>query len=322
MSEHYYLPTINVSFCVIPKTGCTTLKNYLFNLEQWAKAGVLSESGKSSYVGQDIHRPQVLRDFLVSDLKQSGPDESLKILVLRNPFHRTRSAWVNKLLFAQHDYRIFDRLKDEEFTPIDFQTTDQLSIAFEKFAERLSTDKEFLYSDGHWLPQVEFFGKVSDYDVVLETQNLASLEGILARQLKFPLDTGAQSFPRFNETSSKLVAHIGSKRAWDLISQTYKADLKALESASIEAPRPDQAQLLLTDLTPEEIEVEKVHIIESRRQSEVRSLRIDLADHDFMKKLELSHLEKQVQDIKSSWSWRLTAWLRWLAKPASKWFKR
>ena len=314
MPEHYHLPKINVSFCVIPKTGCTTLKNYLFSLEQAAEQNPGPQSSSLSFIGQDIHRPRVLRDYLVNNLDAAGPKQSFKILVLRNPHHRVRSAWMNKLLFAQHDFRIFERLKEEEFTPIDFETVEQLCSSFEKFAEKLSKDKKFLHSDGHWLPQVEFFGKVSDYDLVVETANLPDLEAILEKQLGLSNPRNNQSFPRFNETNSKLVDLIGTKRAWDLIEKTYAGDFKALEQAGIAISRPDQGPAPVNSLSPAELEAEKQAIRESRRLSEVRSLRHDLADHDFIKKLELEALERQISDIKRSWSWKLTAWLRFLGK--------
>lgn len=42
MVEHYVYPRAKVGFTLIPKTGCSTLKNYLGELEQ-----SLSQEGRS-----------------------------------------------------------------------------------------------------------------------------------------------------------------------------------------------------------------------------------------------------------------------------------
>jgi hypothetical protein len=216
-----------------------------------------------------------------------------------------RSAWINKLLFAQTSFVIFERHREEEFTPVDFSSVQELSHKFEKFAERLHDDREFLESDGHWLPQVEFFEKVSDYDVVLETSELSKLEIVLANHLSLPLEALDKEFPRFNETESKLVKLIGTARAWDLISMTYEADCAVLSLAGLNAERPDNQLDQGTEMSAAELSIEKEKIRESRRRSEVRSLKITLADHDERKKIEFAHLEeesahlrKQLYDMK------------------------
>jgi len=321
LPEHYFLPEINVTFSSIPKTGCTTLKNFLFNLEQLSGQNKPYIALSDSYIGQDIHRPKFMRDYSVPTLKGPEFHKSLKILVLRNPYHRIRSAWTNKLLFAQHDYRLFQTHMDEDFTPVDFSSVQELSEKFEKFTQRLHADREFMKSDAHWLPQVEFFGKVSDYDVVLETSELAKLERLLEYHLSLTKGTLDKALPRFNETASKLVTRIGTERAWDLIASTYKDDFDALSQAGLSAGRPDSQFQQGSELSEHEMAIEKDRIRESRRQSEVRRLKIDLADHDEIKRIEFAHLEKQIEDIKNSWSWRLTAWLRWLSSPLAKFLR-
>ena len=306
------MPTVNVSFSSIPKTGCTTLKNYLFALEQDQIRQDKSETAAFEYVGHDIHRPTVMRHYQVNTLKVNGPADSLKILVLRNPYHRALSAWVNKLVFAQNDYGIFEKLRDEPFTPVEFFSVEDLNQAFEKFTERLASDKKFLQSNTHWLPQVDFFDDVLDYDVVLETSGLGELQGIIEKHLKSQGRISNRSFPHFNATSSVLVSHIGTRASWDFVGSTYKKDLKALTDAGLAVKRPDDGSTLKEPITQQALEQEKAQILESRRYYEVQCLRNDLADHDIKKRLELELLEKQIRELKASWSWRLTAWLRWI----------
>ena len=311
MSEHYFLPNLNVAFSVIPKTGNTTLKNFLFNLDKLANQNTPNADLPDLYIGQDIHRLEILRQFLIPTISGGGSSGSLKILALRNPYHRVRSAWLNKLLFAQHDFSIFQRYIDEDFTPVEVSSVEELSYKFQKFTERLHNDREFLQSDVHWLPQVEFFGKVSDYDVVLETSDLSQLETILENHLGLPAGTLNQQLPRFNKTESKLVQRIGTERSWELIASTYKADFDALSQAGLSSQRPESRLHQGTELSWEELAIEKDRIRESRRQAEVRHL-------DEVKRIEFAHLEKQIEDLKNSWSWRMTAWIRWLSSPLGK----
>lgn len=318
MPEHYFLPKINVSFSAIPKTGCTSLKNYLFALEKDNSGNSVDEATPIEYFEQHIHRPEVMSGFRVKTLQHMGPARSLRILVLRNPYNRILSAWANKLLFAQHDFRIFDRLSNESFTPVDFSSIQELNQAFERFTERLFSDSEFLQSDVHWQPQVEFFDNVSDYDVVFETSALGGIQSVVEMHLASQGRTSKRHFPHFNATTSSLVSQIGTRAAWDYVRATYKEDLEALKIAGIATMMPDEENNQREPISHTELEQEKTRILESRRRSEVRSLRVDLANHDFIKRRELQKLEDQIREIKASRSWRLTAWLRWISAPFLK----
>jgi hypothetical protein len=302
MPRHYFLPTINVSFCEIPKNGSTSLKNYLFALEQESSRSNLETPASIQFFGQTIHGNPEMKDFQVKNIKDKRVKQSLRILILRNPYQRVLSSWVNKLLFAQHDYMIFRQLRHEPFTPVDFSSVEDLDQAFEKFAEKLSRNKEFLYSNNHWRPQVEFYGDISDYDVVLETSEIARLESIVWKHLGLQSDPKPLPFPQFNQSKSLLVSQIGTTRAWDFVQSTYSEDLDVMSKAGLNVRRPDETPKHSEPLSPEAFEAEKILILESRSASEPRSHR-----------LQIQGLQDQIRDLKASRSWRWTAWLRWIS---------
>lgn len=199
MAGHFYFPTINIAFTLVPKTGCTTVKNYLYALETIASA--TNPAIPQSFLGEAIHFSAAVGDYEIDEISSSKYSKAHKILVLRNPYKRALSAWANKLLYLTFDIGSFKRHRDASFTPLHFNSISELDKRFEDFTRELANDQTFLFSDQHWRPQSEFIKDLGDYNLILETGQLSKLpielETVVSKEY---LDLVGK-VPRFNETS-------------------------------------------------------------------------------------------------------------------------
>ena len=247
-----------------------------------------------------IHSSKMASNYRVKNLDSPKQSALTRVLVLRNPYYRALSAWANKLLYAQGDYIIFSRLKDDPVAPKDFSSLAELNAAFEAFLNRLLADNAFLESDPHWRPQTTFVNDLSNYNEVLETSSLSKLQTALAKQNHLAGLVADRPVPVFNATRTELVRLIGSDKAWSLVDQIYAEDFELLENAGFgPMPRPVVSELE-PPATAELINAEKPSVLLSRELSENRSIRSEL------------------ELIKSSRSWRWTSWLRSLGRPFAK----
>jgi len=297
--EHYFFPKTNIAFTVIPKTGCTSLMNYITDLERRYSAGNLDPT-EADYLNIGIHGSNLITQYRISSAQLASGKSSPNILVLRDPYKRTLSAWMNKLLYVQHDYSIYDRLRHENFAPAEFDSIEDLNIAFESFVNRLFQDSSFLDSDWHWMPQHAFVKDISKYQIVLETSDLAKLQTILAIDPRFAPYLENKPVPRFNATRENLMGRIGTNRAWDLIELTYAEDFLLMEQAGLaKPPRPHSVQ---NDRQFDEslITQEKPLIEKSRSDSETAWKAAE-------GNRELMQLRSELEEIKASKSWRWTA---------------
>lgn len=292
MPTHYVFPSTGLALTVIPKTGCTTLLNYVLNLEQLSKVG--SEGSFSdAYENMAIHGSKELFRYQVKSRDSDAFRSSYRLLVLRNPYKRALSAWTNKLLYAQDDATIFYDRAREEFTPVRFTSLSEVNHYFSAFLDRLDKDPAFLASDRHWRPQSTFVSEVSDYDLVLETDFLSTLQESLE---KFPKLRGIvhnRPVPRFNETRPALDGMIGNSSDWSLIEEIYSSDFRLLNSADLPSSNPPRKSRLSLPRQEEALTKERAEIFASRTYSLIAFLDI----------------------LKSSRTWRWTAWARKLFAP-------
>lgn len=303
MPAHYFLPKTKLAFTEIPKTGCTTLKNYLLGLEQ--EFGQENPGAKAAnYLDMQIHGYRGAGVYRVSKPFFWRKKASHRILVLRDPYKRVVSAWANKLLYAQSDFSIYGKYQDEPFTPKDMASLKELNQALELFLEKLVTDPEFLESDRHWRPQHTFVQNLETYDVVLETGNLSSLQDNLRNDPSFRSLVDNRPVPRFNSTRREMLEVLGTERIWQLVEQVYGEDFVLLQAAGL--PEPLRPQVTLSEPDPEAafIEREWAFVRHSRVESELSTLRGSL-----------STLRGSLSALRNSRSWRWTGFLRWLSAP-------
>jgi hypothetical protein len=292
MPENYYLPSTNILFTVIPKTGCTSLKNYLFDIEQISRGQNPKNLGEVGlWLG--IHGLPELQGLRITSRNLSKFDGALKILVLRNPYERILSAWLNKFLYAQGDYSIFSEHKQEIFTPVWFETVADLNVCFEAFLLRLAKDPDFLNSDAHWRPQSRFVSDAKAFDLVFETSSMSLLQGALAKIPGLTSLVKNRLVQKLNATRPALDGLIGNKAAWLLVDEIYSDDFQLLASAGLVNQMPPTPALLSEQQQSAILASEVPAIFSSRFAAEANLLEV----------------------IKSSRSWRWTEWLRRLSAP-------
>ena len=299
MYTHYYLPGLNVAFTYIYKNGCTSLLNYLLALENVKKNFEMGYVRPESFLGDEIHETIPFRKFRVESIVDQGDVDTLKLLVLRNPYQRSLSCWANKLLFAQAGYALFEKYKETPMVVNDFNSLESIQRGFESFAMRLATDSEFLDRDYHWKPQTNYFSDINDYNLVIETSNLDLLQDILGSRLEDEVMKMVGEFPRFNQTKSSILPYVGTKKAFDFIQETYQADIEALKVSKLDASRP-----------PTNASLDQVDIQTLLRETEFLAL-------NQRQLSELKVLRREIRDLRNSLSWRGTAWLRKLFEVVS-----
>lgn len=299
MPQHFFLPQSKIAFTIIPKTGCTTLKNYLIGIEESLSSDQPSNH-EIDYRGLSIHESLTDYKFRVGKVISSKEQAISRVLVLRNPYSRALSAWVNKFLYAQGDFTIFQRLLNESFTPVDFHTVADLNASFEDFLDRLSRDEEFLQSDKHWRPQSSFIGNLNNYNIVLETSSLATLQEKLSDRTDLSDLLENRPVPKFNSTNDLILSLMGTEKAWELIEKTYAGDFELLKQAGFSQIRKPIVSTLSQTEADQVLLVEKPAILASRMSSELLKLRAELST------------------LQTSRSWRYTAWLRTLGRLVEK----
>jgi hypothetical protein len=231
--EHYVYPRAKVGFTLIPKTGCSTLKNYLGELERSLsdEGRSVEQAGESEYLGMSVHYANESTDYLVEGLENPQHGDIFKILVVRNPYERILSAWTNKLLYAQDDLTLWAKVRGEPFVLEDFESLEELNSAFEGFLCRLAADKEFLLFDHHWIPQVNFVKDIAAYDLVIETGSLSTLQTALSGRETVSHLVVSRPVPVFNASRTGLKSLIGSDQAWSIVESVFAEDFEMLKAA-------------------------------------------------------------------------------------------
>jgi hypothetical protein len=292
VAGHFYFPTINIAFTLIPKTGCTTVKNYLYALEKVASA--TNPRMPQSFVGEAVHFSESVGDYEIDSTSSGKCSTAFKILVLRNPYRRALSAWANKFLYLTFDIMTYEQYRNESFIPNRFHSIAELDKQFEDFTSKLANEESFLFADDHWKPQSEFISDLDYYDQILETGLLSNLPTALETAVSRKYLDLVGEVPRFNETSYELLDYLGSERTWENLSLAYREDLLMLQSLGLSIDKPITKARPDAKLESELVNRGNTQALESRSSAEIKSLR------------------RRLNRIYASKSWKLTAWLRWL----------
>lgn len=294
MNENYLFPRLNVAYTAIPKNGNTSVKNFLFNLEQSSALGTSQSSPASATSGMGIHRRPEIWKLRVPHFPKSVRNPPLKLVVVRDPVERVLSAWVNKFVHAQHDFSTYSRWRDQDFVPCDFDSLEDLRVAFEVFTRRLAGDADFLLCDNHWKPQYLQRAPLESYDLVVDIAQLDSLPILLELHIGKELLGASTPMPKFNQTVSDVLALVSTPASIENIKSAYGRDYLELSGAGITFAEPEIVEVPGTLELRALVAKERIRATELRAASEVASWR------------NLS------TDILNSRSWRYTAWIRWI----------
>ncbi|XP_019632000.1 PREDICTED: carbohydrate sulfotransferase 9-like isoform X1 [Branchiostoma belcheri] len=183
-----FFEKIKTAYCFIPKTGCSTMKLLLYNLEHNTTEKPMHKVNRTSkdkkHVGINARRLRMLMDY---SKEQAGLRLSTfkKIIVVRDPLERLASVWLDKFVNSEvrkswtaKYYQELRRSTNQKPTNKSSQGTgggkhnNTQPVSFEDFLTAVS--KHTMY-DVHW----ESFSKLClpceiDYDFIAHTDTLAS----------------------------------------------------------------------------------------------------------------------------------------------------
>lgn len=211
--------TLKVVYCSIPKNACTLFKTMLVENSD------LREQFHSS--GENIHL------FLNQRIKETSAahllaclnsDEYFKFVVIRNPFNRIVSGYLDKIAkhtvpeaFAQE---VIEQVQTSLNEPVDIEK----SITFSQFVDYLIETPDALLND-HWRPQCNFLGTVN-FDLVGQFESLDTTTHALAKQFDMTIKT-------------KVSNHITQYRTFDEADpgfcSMYPAQLRRLDGMPVPA---------------------------------------------------------------------------------------
>lgn len=297
----YFFPNINIAFTPIPKTGITTLKDYLYKLEMLAAGAMRTNSLTIENSGANIHRNKELDKYLVDDIDSIQLGRPIRILALRNPYRRALSAWTNKFLLVPSDGYMYKRYREEDFVPKSFNSIREINHCFEKFTQRLAQDEGFRAENTHWRPQSSFVSEATEWDYVVETSQLDSLGKFLTQHLRPGLLEQAGEIPQLNDTANHVKALLGSDLAWSQVEKGYQSDFSLMHKFKLDTMKPAVN-------SASENQAETLLISNIRLTVERNLARIELKQLE----AQISKHKNKIDQIYDSKTWRYTALARWL----------
>lgn len=130
----------SVVACVPSKNGITTIRSVFYQLKHPQGVGVRNPYDNSQFTWVDKLPVQEAYQLLTGEVRV------LRLAVLRNPFERLASAYVNKVVEPQAFDYVLQYVKER------CNVTEQ-ALTFEKFV-RCVTSQNPLEVDRHFMPQV------------------------------------------------------------------------------------------------------------------------------------------------------------------------
>lgn len=219
----HILPEWKILFLNIPKSGCTTLARMMAQAHGASPAPVESSARPERARESLIHDPQISRIPLWKDqdsrMKKRSREEAgwWRIALVRDPFARFFSAWVDKILLRAPGTRHL-----WNFTP-DVLNNNQLNVSamFRTFAQTASSSKASLTSDWHFTPQhvlIQHFGLQG-----LEVIPLSRIQDVAGRLAKI---TGRQiDIPAYNKSLQLDYRSLYDSNAIAVVRDLYADDL-------------------------------------------------------------------------------------------------
>lgn len=291
---HLHYPNSGILLTSIPKNGCTSLKNYFLDIEL-AYSGSDLNQREYGFQGMSIHAKR--NRFRA----RSGPKkrDGISVLVLRNPYSRVASAWVNKFLYAQADYAIVNRHRDQPFARLGEMAPEDIRQAFREFVVELNSSDDFRESDNHWRPQSQFYRNLTDYSIVLETTEVIKLPTLLADQGVDEQALNSCVLMHFNRSDSTIYEILWSPGTTELVEAAYAEDFLALKAAGIPVTKPVEKS---DDETPKSLSPEDIQkILESRLRSADQHLEVTYASKSWRWTKPLRRLASAFEEIR----WRI-----------------
>ena len=302
---------LRIAFLPIPKSGCTSMLWTLAEL-----AGV----PRTAFVGS--HQPEVTRALAIHNMRRWRPanrwrehseerrqeiladDTWLRFSIVRDPVARLWSAWQSKLLL--HEPRFVERFGAEPWFPRVPRTVEEIVTDFRAFVAALDVPHHEAPHDAHWGSQSGLLAGFRPTWVGRAEAPAASLVRLREHLESVGVDPRRVSDDVPRENANPLPFHpaVHDHRSAAIAAEVYADDLAAWGYA---APRPEE---------PGGADWETWTARARRRLRLVnelieRHLRIgELLVELEREKARANAAEADVEAMRSSTSWRLTAPLR------------
>lgn len=231
-ASYYFInEKLKAVYCGIPKNACTLFKT------AWVKNSEEEDSFKRS--GQNVHVYLNRRSRSLSAnylLECLSSKEYFKFVILRNPFDRIVSGYLDKIAkhavpesFAQDVIQAVHRSLGKDFNL-------EKSITFSQFVDYLVSTPDNCLND-HWRPQSNFVLGVN-FDLVAQFSSLESAISSIQKKLGITID----SKPCGHATTYK---HFEDKKDFHHMYPHELRTLGAFPTPALLCPKPIKDKLYL-----------------------------------------------------------------------------
>lgn len=223
--ENYYIVNHEhkIIYCPIPKNACSFLKILLVNNSKY-KLDFKNSRKLNVGVHQYIRQNNKLKLGEFSYL--SNPDY-LKIAIIRNPFDRLVSGYLDKFVVGAEKAPLLVRnVIKNVYEFFDSKPDYDKSITFENFVDYLSRTED-CYLDKHWRSQFSFLGReLFQFDILDSLDNFDKVLKLLEQRIEVKI--------RNRKTGNKnYYGEHPSNSSWHQLYPQELAKLKKLPKANL-----------------------------------------------------------------------------------------
>ena len=224
----YYFINHNLKllYCSIPKNACTLFKNIIIENSKYKQ-----EYERSS---QNIHQFIISKRGTVDNLLASlSAADYFKLAVLRNPFARLASGYLDKIAkHLQPESFAIDVIKDVQ-QHLGLAIDLKKSITFEQFIQYLARKKDRELND-HWKPQNNFVAGVK-FDFIGQFENLNRTIDILQNNYNIRIKKkGSEHATKYQQFAEDIPFHtlypqeLRNLEGMPTAKQIYSPELEAI----------------------------------------------------------------------------------------------
>jgi tetratricopeptide (TPR) repeat protein len=204
-----------IVYCPIEKNACSLFKNILVNHSEYEDDYRQSKIAVHRYIVANKER------FFAPNFSDLCSPTYFKFVILRNPFDRLVSAYIDKFVRSPKPNRHSIPVINQVYKSLGKQPDQHQSITFKQFIDFL-TDKEDRLLDPHWRPQYIYLGLgLLAFDFIGQFENLTPAIEILEKKLNTHIKTDVAPAHRINYGNFDK-----NKKYCD----TYPKDLRKLSS--------------------------------------------------------------------------------------------
>mgnify|MGYP003403006954 CR=1 FL=1 len=205
---------------MIPKNATTLFKTMMVNGDHQA-----------DYQQQNAGIHKYLRtrkEFKITDLRYFKDQEYFKFVILRNPFNRLVSAYLDKFVKLRHSDKLpelpVQKVINNVYEFLGLTPNIDKSITFSQFVQYL-TRMEDLQLDSHWRPQSAFLSLgLFEFDFIGQFEKLNLVIEYFENKFAFKVNQSILA------TSHQLhITSYGTFQNSDKLHDKYPAELRTLE---------------------------------------------------------------------------------------------